>query len=318
MKTVRHRRGRVHRLELRALRAGQHRRRGHRLRRAHLRRQPREHPRRHRRSALPVRARRHLRPGRRRSRRWTATTRWCTSPPRRHVDRSIKDGHSFVRTNCFGTNVLCDVARQVGVRAVPAHLHRRGVRLDRGGLVHRDRPARPALAVLGGEGRQRPDRAAATSPPTACPWWSPGAATTSGRTSSPRRSSRCSPPTCSTARRCRCTATAATCATGSTWTTTTAPPTWCCARARSARSTTSARGNEITNRSSPTGCSSCAAATRASSSRSPTASATTVATRSHIDKISALGWTMRARPRRRAWPTTVAVVPRQPLRGGSR
>ena len=32
-----------------------------------------------------------------------------------HVDRSIKDGDSFVRTNCFGTNVLCDVARQVGV-----------------------------------------------------------------------------------------------------------------------------------------------------------------------------------------------------------
>jgi dTDP-glucose 4,6-dehydratase len=32
-----------------------------------------------------------------------------------HVDRSIKDGHSFVRTNCFGTNVLCDVARQIGV-----------------------------------------------------------------------------------------------------------------------------------------------------------------------------------------------------------
>jgi dTDP-glucose 4,6-dehydratase len=27
-----------------------------------------------------------------------------------HVDRSIKDGFSFVRTNCFGTNVLCDVA----------------------------------------------------------------------------------------------------------------------------------------------------------------------------------------------------------------
>ena len=32
-----------------------------------------------------------------------------------HVDRSIKDGFSFVRTNCFGTNVLCDVARRVGV-----------------------------------------------------------------------------------------------------------------------------------------------------------------------------------------------------------
>ncbi|CAN5499326.1 dTDP-glucose 4,6-dehydratase [soil metagenome] len=32
-----------------------------------------------------------------------------------HVDRSINDPYSFVRTNCFGTNVLCDVARQVGV-----------------------------------------------------------------------------------------------------------------------------------------------------------------------------------------------------------
>jgi dTDP-glucose 4,6-dehydratase len=32
-----------------------------------------------------------------------------------HVDRSIKDGGSFVRTNCTGTNVVCDVARQVGV-----------------------------------------------------------------------------------------------------------------------------------------------------------------------------------------------------------
>jgi dTDP-glucose 4,6-dehydratase len=32
-----------------------------------------------------------------------------------HVDRSILDPYAFVRTNCFGTNVLCDVARQVGV-----------------------------------------------------------------------------------------------------------------------------------------------------------------------------------------------------------
>ncbi len=32
-----------------------------------------------------------------------------------HVDRSINDPYAFVRTNCFGTNVLCDVARQVGV-----------------------------------------------------------------------------------------------------------------------------------------------------------------------------------------------------------
>ena len=32
-----------------------------------------------------------------------------------HVDRSIVDPYAFVSTNCFGTNVLCDVARQVGV-----------------------------------------------------------------------------------------------------------------------------------------------------------------------------------------------------------
>ena len=32
-----------------------------------------------------------------------------------HVDRSLYDPDAFVRTNCGGTNVLCDVARQVGV-----------------------------------------------------------------------------------------------------------------------------------------------------------------------------------------------------------
>ncbi|MET0662327.1 MAG: dTDP-glucose 4,6-dehydratase [Ilumatobacteraceae bacterium] len=32
-----------------------------------------------------------------------------------HVDRSIQDGSKFVRTNCMGTNILCDVANNVGV-----------------------------------------------------------------------------------------------------------------------------------------------------------------------------------------------------------
>ena len=32
-----------------------------------------------------------------------------------HVDRSIADGSTFVRTNCMGTNVLCDVANTVGI-----------------------------------------------------------------------------------------------------------------------------------------------------------------------------------------------------------
>ena len=32
-----------------------------------------------------------------------------------HVDRSIVDPDAFIRTNCDGTNVMCDVARSVGV-----------------------------------------------------------------------------------------------------------------------------------------------------------------------------------------------------------
>lgn len=32
-----------------------------------------------------------------------------------HVDRSISSPDEFVRTNCDGTNVVCDIARQVGV-----------------------------------------------------------------------------------------------------------------------------------------------------------------------------------------------------------
>jgi dTDP-glucose 4,6-dehydratase len=33
-----------------------------------------------------------------------------------HVDRSIVDPYAFVRTNAYGTNVMCDVARQVEVQ----------------------------------------------------------------------------------------------------------------------------------------------------------------------------------------------------------
>ena len=35
-----------------------------------------------------------------------------------HVDRSIASPDAFVRTNCGGTNVICDVARRVGVARV--------------------------------------------------------------------------------------------------------------------------------------------------------------------------------------------------------
>jgi dTDP-glucose 4,6-dehydratase len=35
-----------------------------------------------------------------------------------HVDRSIIDPDAFVKTNCDGTNVVCDVARRVGVERI--------------------------------------------------------------------------------------------------------------------------------------------------------------------------------------------------------
>ncbi|MCP3939528.1 MAG: dTDP-glucose 4,6-dehydratase [Actinomycetia bacterium] len=35
-----------------------------------------------------------------------------------HVDRSIADPDAFVRTNCLGTNVLCDVAQRAGTERV--------------------------------------------------------------------------------------------------------------------------------------------------------------------------------------------------------
>ena len=63
-----------------------------------------------------------------------------------HVDRSLLDPDVFVRTNCNGTNVMCDLADAGRCRTVRAHLDRRGVRLDRAGLVLGDRSARTPLA----------------------------------------------------------------------------------------------------------------------------------------------------------------------------
>ncbi len=76
-----------------------------------------------------------------------------------HVDRSIASPDEFVRTNCDGTNVHVRRGPAGGRRALPAHLHRRGLRLDRRGLVPGDGSARAPVALLGQQGRQRPDRA---------------------------------------------------------------------------------------------------------------------------------------------------------------
>ena len=88
--------------------------------------------------------------GRRRRRR--------TSPPSPHVDRSIEGQDPFAMTHVIGTGTLLDAARELGRVALPAGLHRRGLRLDRLGLVHRDLAARPLLALQRHEGRRRPAR----------------------------------------------------------------------------------------------------------------------------------------------------------------
>ena len=95
-------------------RARQQRRRGDDLRRAHLRRQPRHDPRPGDdprvvfvqgdicdRDAVLTAMDGH-----------DAVVHFAAES---HVDRSIARPDEFVRTNCYGTNVLCDVARQVGV-----------------------------------------------------------------------------------------------------------------------------------------------------------------------------------------------------------
>ena len=53
-----------------------------------------------------------------------------------HVDRSIAEPDAFVQTHAQGTYVLLEAARERRA-ALRAGLDRRGLRLDRGGLVHR-------------------------------------------------------------------------------------------------------------------------------------------------------------------------------------
>jgi dTDP-glucose 4,6-dehydratase len=123
-----------------------------------------------------------------------------------HVDRSIVNPDEFVRTNCLGTNVLCDEARRVEVQRF-LHISTDEVygSIDEGSFRETDplAPRSPYSASKAGS-----DQIALAYHETyGLPSRSPGRRTTSGRTSSPRRSSRCSSPTCSTGARCRCTAT---------------------------------------------------------------------------------------------------------------
>ena len=75
-----------------------------------------------------------------------------------HVDRSIEDQDAFARTHVIGTGTLLDAARAPRRRPLPAGLHRRGLRLDRVGFLHRDLAAGPLFALLGDQGGRRSAR----------------------------------------------------------------------------------------------------------------------------------------------------------------
>ena len=134
------------------------------------------------------------------------STRWCAGhdaivhfAAESHVDRSIAGAATFVMTNVLGTQVLLDAALRHGVgRFLHVSTDEVYGSID-DGLVDRGLAAGAELAV---RGRRRPARTCwrwPTTAPTGWTWWSPAAPTTTGRTSSRRRSSRCSSPTCSTA-----------------------------------------------------------------------------------------------------------------------
>ncbi len=73
-----------------------------------------------------------------------------------HVDRSITGASDFVVTNVLGTQTLLQAALNAGVEPVRARQHRRGLRLDPGGLVGRDPSAGAELPLQRLQGRLGP------------------------------------------------------------------------------------------------------------------------------------------------------------------
>ena len=125
--------------------------------------------------------------------------------PRRPVDRRP----GGLRRDQLRRHQLGDAGLPAGGdRPGGPRLDRRGVRLGRARLQHRRRSARSPLPLQRIQGRVGPDRPVLLLDLRPAGDDHPLAPTTSGPGSTPRRSSPCSPPTCSTAGRCRCTATA--------------------------------------------------------------------------------------------------------------
>lgn len=108
-----------------------------------------------------------------------------------HVDRSIAGAGPFVMTNVVGTQVLLDSARKYGVGRF-VHISTDEVYGSIGeGSWTEEWPLVPNSRTP--PRRRRPTCWRwPTRAPTAWTWWSPAAPTTTGTTSSPRRSSRCS------------------------------------------------------------------------------------------------------------------------------
>ena len=159
MKPARHRRRRVHRLELRPPRPRPHRRHGHRARQADVRRQP-GLARRAARRPLHVRRGRRLRRRARRAPRRRARRR---RPLRRRVaQRQLAARPVAVPADEPDRHVHAAGGRAGPRHALPPHLDRRGVRRPRArrpGALHRGHAVQPVEPVLGDEGRLRPARA---------------------------------------------------------------------------------------------------------------------------------------------------------------
>ena len=212
-----------------------------------------------------------------------------------HVDRSIDDPESFLRTDIFGTHTLLEAVRERGIgRMVQVSTDEVYGSIDSGSFCETDRinPSSPTR-------RARPAatcRCSRTTPPTARRRSSRAAPTPTARTSTPRSSSRCSSPTRSRAGSCRSTATASTCATGCTSTTTpTASRPRCFRRAgRGLQHRRRQRAHQPRDHADHPRRAGAVAGTRPCSP-SPTAPATTAATRS------------RATRRARSWAGSRAV-----------
>ena len=251
-----HRRRRLHRLALRPhapapAATGLRGRRGHGARQAHLRRQPRQ-PRPGRgQPGVHVRAGRHLRRRHCSPRCCPGTTRWCNFAAESHVDRSI-DGRGRLRAR-----PTCSAPRPCSRPCLRPPACRRSctspptrstARSTTGSWTETVAAATPTPPT-------RPPRRAATCiarayaphPRPQRPR-SPGAATTTARTSSREAHPAVRHQPARRQARCRCTATASTSATGCTSTTTAGASSSCSSRARPGEVYNIGGGIELTNR----------------------------------------------------------------------